>query len=132
MWQIIKEPNMSKRPIVHFEIPAKDRKQSAQFFADVFGWGFRHSEEPAPYTLIDTGNVGGGLPDADETYQPGHVILYIDSEDVEADLKKVEECGGKRLSDPFMVGEFGQMAFFADPTGNRLALWKELGQMGGD
>jgi hypothetical protein len=123
---------MSKRPIVHFEIPAKDRKQSAQFYADAFGWTFQHVDEPSPYTLVETGNVGGGLPDADETYQPGHVILYLDSEDVDADLKKIEQCGGKRLSDPFNVGTMGIMAFFADPTGNRLALWKDLGmQQGG-
>jgi len=26
-----------------------------------------------------------------------------------------------------MVGDFGEMAFFADPAGNRLALWREIG-----
>lgn len=117
---------MEKRNIVHFEIPAKDREASAQFFQNVFGWSFQHAQQPAPYTLIETGNIGGGLPDMQDFYQPGHVILYVDSDDIQADLKHIEAYGGKALSSPFPVGDFGEMAFFADPTGNRLALWREL------
>lgn len=119
---------MDKRNIVHFEIPAQDRDASARFFRDVFGWEFEHSEQPAPYTLIRTGNIGGGLPDVQDFYQPGHVILYLDSDDIQADLDRVVAHGGKALSSPFRVGEFGEMAFFADPAGNRLALWHELGE----
>jgi predicted enzyme related to lactoylglutathione lyase len=70
------------------------------------------------------------MPDTGDMYKTGDVILYIGSEDVAADLTQIEQAGGKKLSDPFKVGDFGEMAFFADPTGNRLALWKEL-QPGG-
>lgn len=121
---------MQKRNIVHFEIPAKDRDVSARFFQDVFGWRFEHAQQPAPYTMIETGNLGGGLPDLQDFYQPGQVILYVDSDDLQADLKAIEAHGGKALSSPFSVGEFGEMAFFADPAGNRLALWRTL-QPGG-
>ena len=118
---------MDKRSIVHVEIPAKDREASARFFHEVFGWEYEHAEQPAPYTLFRTGNIGGGLPDVQDFYQPGHVILYVDSDDIQADLDRIEAAGGKALSSPFMVGDFGEMAFVADPAGNRLALWREIG-----
>ncbi len=118
---------MSKRAIVHIEIPAQSRAGSAEFYHKVFGWEFQHMTDPSPYSMSESENkVGLGLPDVDDTYKPGNVIVYLDSDDVAADLKKIEAAGGKRLSEPFKVGEMGEMAFFADPTGNRLALWKNL------
>ncbi len=118
---------MSKRAIVHIEIPAQSRPGSAEFYHKVFGWEFQHMTDPSPYSMSESENkVGLGLPDVDDTYKPGNVIVYLDSDDVAADLKKIEAAGGKRLSEPFKVGEMGEMAFFADPTGNRLALWKNL------
>jgi predicted enzyme related to lactoylglutathione lyase len=118
---------MSKRAIVHIEIPAQSRPGSAEFYHKVFGWEFQHMTDPGPYSISESENkIGLGLPDVDDTYKPGNVIVYLDSDDVAADLKKIEAAGGKRLSEPFKVGEMGEMAFFADPTGNRLALWKNL------
>ena len=118
---------MSKRAIVHIEIPAQSRPGSAEFYHKVFGWEFQHMTDPSPYSMSESENkVGLGLPDVDDTYKPGNVIVYLDSDDVAADLKQIEAAGGKRLSEPFKVGEMGEMAFFADPTRNRLALWKSL------
>ncbi len=118
---------MSKRAIVHIEIPAQSRPGSAEFYHKVFGWEFQHMTDPSPYSMSESENkIGLGLPDVDDTYKPGNVIVYLDSDDVAADLKQIEAAGGKRLSEPFKVGEMGEMAFFADPTGNRLALWKNL------
>lgn len=115
---------MSKRNIVHLEIAAQSRPDSAKFYADVFGWDFQHMEEPALYTMMTTGNMTVGLPDIGEEYRQGDVIVYVESDDLAADLEHIERAGGKRLSQVFPVGNFGEMAFFSDPTGNRLALWK--------
>lgn len=119
-----------KYTVVHIEIPAKDRRAGATFYADVFGWPAEHMDAPMPYTTLRSGNegMGIGMPDVGEQTKPNDVIVYISSEDVEADLKKIEAAGGKRLSDSFKVGDFGEMAMFTDPTGNRLALWKDLMQ----
>ncbi len=117
---------MAKRSIVHFEIATASRAETAQFLAEVFGWEVQHVEEPGPYTTVTTGSIGGGLADTGDTYKPGDVVLYVESDDVESDLKRIEQAGGKRLSEVFPVGEFGEMAFFSDPVGNRFALWKAL------
>ncbi len=124
---------MTKRAIVHIEIPAADRVAAAKFYEAVFGWESEHMSEPMPYTMIHTGEekFGVGMPDIGEMYKAGDVILYVESGDVAADLKAIEQAGGKRLSDPFKVGDFGEMAMFVDPSGNKLALWKSLTPAGG-
>lgn len=122
---------MSKRAIVHIEIPAANREAGAEFYAKLFGWEYQHMNEPAPYTMIETGNVGIGMPDTGEMYAPNDVIVYIDSDDLTADLAQIESLGGKRIGEPIKVGDFGEMAFFTDPTGNRLALWRAFEMSGG-
>jgi predicted enzyme related to lactoylglutathione lyase len=115
---------MTKRPIIHVELPTKDRDAGAKFYAKLFGWTYQHSDQPAPYTLFDTGSIKIGMPDVGEDYQPGNVVFYIHSDDLAADLKRIEKLGGHKLTEPIPVGAFGEMAFFTDPSGNRLALWK--------
>ncbi|HVO44174.1 MAG TPA: VOC family protein [Aggregatilineales bacterium] len=115
---------MDKRAIVHFEIPAINREAAGKFYHDAFGWNFTHV---ANYTTFETGNVGGGFPDVDgKTYKPDDVIIYIASDDIDADLKAIEKLGGKKLSDKMDVPGYGVFAFFADPTGNRMALFKGM------
>lgn len=115
---------MTKRGFAHIEIPAKDRAAAAQFYKDVFGWESEHMNEPSPYTMFSTGNVGGGFPDVDEHNPVGGVILYLESTDIDADSALIEKHGGKMLAPAFPVGNMGWIRYFEDPTGNKLALWK--------
>lgn len=117
---------MTKRSIVHVEIPAKDRDMSAKFYESVFGWNFNHvADQPAPYTLFQTGNTGGGFPDISEMNKVGEVLVYIASDDLQADLTRIEALGGTIVMPADDIPGFGSMAIFTDPAGNRLALWKE-------
>jgi uncharacterized protein len=119
---------MTKRSIVHIEIPARNRETTAKFYSDLFGWEFEHMGEPAPYTLFRTGNVAGGYPDVGGMYRPGDVLIYISSDDLQADLSNIENHGGQVIAPKIDVGEMGTMAIFTDPAGNRMALWKESGR----
>jgi uncharacterized protein len=116
---------MSKRSITHVEIPAKHRDTLAGFYAEMFGWNFQHVPELA-YTTFEAGNTRGGYPEVDQEHQPGDVLVYIDSEDIEADLKKIERLGGKTLTPRSPVGNRGWYAVFADPTGNKFGLWTRI------
>ncbi len=118
---------MTKREIVHVEIPAANREAAAQFYKEVFGWKFEHHQEPVPYTTFQTGNVPGGFPDMSSDYKPGDVVVYIDSDDLDADLKQITAHGGHAIGPKLEVPGMGWFAFFADPSGNRLALWKADG-----
>jgi hypothetical protein len=111
------------RPFVHVEIPAIDRMASAKFYADIFGWGFQHMDE-MNYSMFESGNVGGGLPPVDDKLnQPGDVLVYVDSADIDSDLKKIELLGGKTIVPKTEIPGMGWFAVFTDPTGNRLALY---------
>lgn len=116
---------MPRHSIVHLEIPAEDREQTAKFYHDVFGWTFHHLPGPKPYTLFETGNLGGGYSELDEQmYRGNDVILYVESEDLDADLQRAVDLGATVLVGKSEVPGFGQYAIFRDPTGNRMALWK--------
>jgi len=51
------------------------------------------------------------------------VLVYIDSEDIEADIKKVVQLGGKVLREKTEIPQTGWFGVFQDPTGNVLALY---------
>jgi hypothetical protein len=117
---------MKKRGIEHIEIPAKGRAELAKFYAEMFGWEIESNEE-MHYTLWEAGNLNGGFTDVDDgMYKPGDVVIYIESDDIEADLKKIAAMGGKTVHEKMEIPGVGWFAMFTDPTGNRMALFKGL------
>ena len=56
----------------------------------------------------------------------GQVLIHIHSDDIDADLKKVEELGGKVLHQKTEIPQTGWYGIFQDPTGNVLALYTSL------
>jgi uncharacterized protein len=118
---------MKNRTIGHIEIPARGRADLAKFYAEMFGWTIQPMDDKgAKYTVWQAGNMRGGFPDVDEDNQPGDVIIYIDSDDIEADLKKIEAGGGRTLLGKTEIPGVAWYAQFADPTGNRMALYTLL------
>ena len=77
---------MIKRNIVHIEIPTSNAKESAEFYEKLFGWHMEHVEK-MDYTMFDPHEgPGGGFTQVDENTKPGDVVIYINSDDIEADL----------------------------------------------
>ena len=56
----------------------------------------------------------------------GDVTVYIDTEDIDVTLKQIEKAGGKTLLPKTEIPGIGWFAQFADPTGNRMALYTAL------
>jgi predicted enzyme related to lactoylglutathione lyase len=121
---------MAGRPIVHIEIPASSREKAAGFYKNLFDWDVQHIGSPMSYTTFQAGNTGGGFPDVSAHNPIGQILIYIASDDIDADLKKVENLGGKIITPKAEVPGFGWYAVFADPTGNPIALWKGSPQPG--
>jgi len=76
------------------------------------------------YTLWEPAEgPGGGFNPLGEGSQPGDVLIYVDSADIEADLKNAETLGGKVIIPKSDISGVGWFGIFADPTGNRIALY---------
>ena len=117
---------MSKRNVVHVEIPAANVKAAGMFYEELFGWKLQHVPE-MNYTMWEAGDgSGGGLPQVSDEAPAGHVIVYIHSDDIDADLKKVEKLGGKVIHLKSEIPQTGWYAFFQDPTGNILGLYTSM------
>jgi len=118
---------MSKRNIVHVEIPAANVEAAGKFYSDLFGWKISPMPE-MNYTMFEAGDGDeyGGFPQVSENNPAGQVLVYIHSDDIEADLKNVEKLGGKVLLQKDEIPQTGWFAIFQDPTGNVLGLYTSM------
>lgn len=107
-------------PVVHFEIGCKDREKTVQFFSDLFGWKMQTAGIAA---MVDPGQGITGLITALGHEPNRYTIFYVQVDDVRASLDKVEQLGGKVLVPPVKIPT-GTFAWFADPEGNTIGLWK--------
>lgn len=108
-------------PVVHFEIGCKDKAATSAFYTAAFGWKI----DEGPMGLIDTGAEGGIAGHiaalGHEPHQFTH--FYVQTDDVAATLQHVESLGGKTLVPPVPIPS-GTFAWFTDPEGNTVGLWK--------
>ena len=117
---------MSKRNVVHVEIPAANVEAAGKFYQDLLGWKLQH--DPAlNYTQWEAGDgTGGGFPAVSDESPAGHVLVYIHSDDIETDLKNVEKLGGKVIHPKTEIPQTGWFGLFQDPTGNVLGLYTSM------
>jgi predicted enzyme related to lactoylglutathione lyase len=54
------------------------------------------------------------------------VVIYIDTDDIDEMLGRIEAAGGKTLLPKTEIPGMGWFAFFADPTGNRIGLYTTM------
>jgi hypothetical protein len=114
---------MTKRNIVHIEIPTTNFEQSGNFYHDLFGWKIT----PMPdlnYSLWEPAEgPGGGFNPLGADTKVGEVLIHVDSEDIEADLKRVATLGGTVVKPKTDIPGWGWYAIFRDPSGNSIALF---------
>src|SRR3989304_4274586 len=108
-------------PVVHFEIIGKDGEKLRDFYSKAFGW----SMQVAPgmdYGLVDTGGQGinGGVGQGEQT----SVTFYIEVDDPQAYLNKIESMGGKTVVPVTVIPNMVTFAQFTDPEGNVVGLVK--------
>jgi uncharacterized protein len=110
------------QPVVHFEIGCRDSNATAEFFSKLFDW---QMQPAGPATMIDTGTSSGihghisSLGHEPHTY----TTFYVQVDDVQAYLAKAASLGGKMLVPPVDIPS-GTFAWFGDPEGNTIGLWK--------
>jgi predicted enzyme related to lactoylglutathione lyase len=111
-------------PVVFFEVVGRDRSALQDFYGQAFGWTMNEVPGPMPYTTIEPAaenGIAGGVG-ADPSGGDGHVTFYVDTDDIEASLAKIEELGGKGTMGPVDI-PYGRIAHFTDPEGHTVGLW---------
>jgi len=80
------------------------------------------------YITFDAeGGPGGGFnPTEDGDTNPGDILIYIQTENIEASLAEIEAAGGKTLTPKSEIPGIGWYALFADLTGNRVGLYMSM------
>ena len=122
---------MSKRNVVHIEIPAANVQAAGKFYADLFGWKMEHVPE-FNYTMwADGSGSGGGFNEVSAENPVGQVLVYIDSDDIDTDLQKAEKLGGKVIRPKTEIPGTGWYGIFQDPTGNVLAVYTSISPKAG-
>ncbi len=115
---------MSNHSIVHIDFSAQDLEAAATFYTELFGWKTQHWPEMNYITFEVDPGPGGGFSKVDgENTKAGDVLVHVATDDIEATLARVESLGGKTLLPKTEIPTVGWFAIFADPTGNRVALF---------
>jgi uncharacterized protein len=110
------------QPVIHFEIGCKDREKTERFFSSLFGWQI----QPAgPASMINTGSETGIQGHISSLgHEPYHyTTFYVQVDDVQKYLDQATSLGGKMVVPPVEIPT-GTFAWFADPEGNTIGLWK--------
>ncbi len=108
--------------VVHFEISGPEASQLADFYASLFGW----TMSPVPgagYTLVDT-SAGSGINGGIAATPDGvaAVTFYIETDDVQAALDKINLLGGKTETPITELAGMVTFAQFSDPDGLLIGL----------
>jgi predicted enzyme related to lactoylglutathione lyase len=112
-------------PVTHFEVTGKDGKKLQDFYSGVFGWNV-NADNPMNYGIVDAADTGGGIGGGISAGDGGRtqVTFYIEVDDPDAYLKKVESKGGKTVMPTMEIPGMVVFAQFADPEGNVIGLVK--------
>ncbi len=114
------------RPVVFFQIWAKDPERQCAFYREIFGWKI---DEPNAMglSMIEHG-IGGppeGVGGAIMAGAEARVVVYVQVLDPLETLAKAEALGGRRVMEPFDVPDGPTVAQMADPEGNVIGLVKQ-------
>ena len=108
------------RPVVHWELLARDPQKQREFYAQLFNWQIGDGAI-MPIPAGSGGPPPGPAGHLRQGDQPG-VALYVQVLDLAASLAKATDLGGAVVTQPFDVPGGPTVAGIADPEGNRLML----------
>jgi uncharacterized protein len=134
---------MSKmNPVVHFEMPAENKKRMAEFYTNVFGWQTQQlGPEMGAYIVVSTsesdekgrpknpGSINGGFYQKTEDPISNHPSVVIAVDDINESVQKVKKAGGKVLGEPMEIPGVGTYVSFIDTENNRVSILQPMTEM---
>lgn len=125
-------------PVVHFELPAEDRKRMMEFYKKSFGWEMNQlGEEMGNYVVVMTsesdqngpkqkGMINGGFYQKVKEMGAVYPSFVIAVDDVDEHMKVVKKAGGKIIGQPMDIPGVGKYVSFVDTEGNKLSMLQPL------
>jgi len=110
--------------IDYIELTVTDVASAKSFYAAAFGWDF-NDYGPDYCGIKGADREVGGLCKG-EAVSAGGALVILYSSDLEASVGAVTEAGGTIVKDIFSFPG-GRRFHFADPSGNELAVWSDVG-----
>lgn len=134
---------MKMNPVVHFEMPAKDKKRVSEFYTNAFGWNMQQmGADMGNYVLATTtetdekttrpknpGAINGGFFEyKDEPgFQSPSVVIAVD--DLKTSIEAVKKAGGKIVGLQMEIPGVGSFISILDTEGNRVGMLQPSMQM---
>jgi len=111
------------KKIVHIEFPAADGDRGERFWSEFAGWSFNDAGMPGiDYRMFDGGGGWGGAVWTSENAGEGPTV-YLDTDDIDADIAKARELGGQ-AEDKRPIPGIGWFATCSDTEGNSFSLYR--------
>jgi len=104
-----------------YDLMTTDTVAAAKFYGAVVGWGTQDSGSK-DYTLFTVAGAGllGLMPEPKEMCDAGAPpcwLGYVQVDDVDAAVARIEKLGGKKMRDPVTVPDVIRFCPVADPQG---------------
>lgn len=119
-------PTYRTGKICYIEIPARDVKESADFYHRAFGWQLRTRGDGA-IAFDDTVNeVSGTWVTGRSSARDTGLMVYVMVADAAAAVEAIRSAGGE-IVDPVDPNAREVVATFRDPAGNVLGIYQQRG-----
>jgi len=135
------EMSNQMNPVVHFEMPATDRKRIANFYSNAVGWQTQMlGPDMGDYVVVTTtesdengpkkpGAINGGFFPKKDDFPAQYPAVVIAVDNIKESISKVTQAGGKILGEPMDIPGIGQYVSFYDTEGNRASILQPLPRM---
>lgn len=130
--------------VVHFEMPAKDKKRVSEFYSKVFGWKMQQMDEKmGNYLIAQTtetdenrmvktpGAINGGFFDYkdEDGFREPHLVLAVD--DIDKSVEDIKSGGGKVEGQIMDIPGVGKYISFKDTEDNLVGILQPHSEMAG-
>jgi len=127
-------------PVIHFEMPAEDKKRMSAFYERAFGWKTQMlGPEMGEYVLVTTtdtdesgrpikpGAINGGFFQKTDDNPSKYPSVVIAVGDIKKSINKVKEAGGRVQGEPMEIPGVGMYVSFFDTEGNLTTMLQPIG-----